>query len=116
MIYIFDVELPENKILLRALANIYGLGTVNIKVYCKKLGFSKNLTFKDLSPEQLRDLVKYIEYSNPLIASDLLKTRLLIAEKLVSIKLYRGLRKNRGLPIRGQRTHTNAKTVRKIRY
>jgi small subunit ribosomal protein S13 len=116
MIYILDVELPENKILPLALKSIYGLGARNSKIYCKKLGFSKNLTVKALSVEQLRELGKYIEYANPLISNDLLKTRLLLAEKLVSIKLYRGLRKNQGLPARGQRTHTNAKTSRKKLY
>lgn len=116
MVYIFDVEVPENKVLLNALLNIYGLGTVNSKIYSKKFGFSKNVTFNDLSQEQLRDFVTYIEYSNPLISNDLLKTRVLAAEKLLSIKLYRGLRKNQGFPTRGQRTRTNAKTVRKKLY
>jgi small subunit ribosomal protein S13 len=113
MVYIFDVELPTNKSLLSALLSVYGLGTVNIKIYCKKLGFSKNLTVNDLSTEQFRELIKCIEYFNPVISNDLLKAQLLVSEKLVSIKLYRGLRKNQGLPARGQRTHTNAKTARK---
>jgi len=96
-----------------ALVDIYGIGKVNAVFVSKKLGFSKNLKVKDLSKEQLNKLIKTIESLNILVAEDLLKSRLLTAKKLVSIKSYRGLRRYQGLPIRGQRTHTNAKTSRK---
>jgi small subunit ribosomal protein S13 len=49
------------------------------------------------------------------IASDLKKSKLLNSKKLISIKSYKGLRRNQGLPVRGQRTHTNAKTAKKIK-
>ena len=113
MLYLFESELPKNKSLPFALSTIYGLGKTSSVNICKKLGFSKNLTVSDLSKEQVSKLVKNIESSNILIGGDLLKTRLLIAEKLVSMKSYRGLRRYQGLPVRGQRTHTNAKTSRK---
>lgn len=113
MVYLFESELPKNKLLSFALCNIYGLGQKNALFICKKVGFSKNLTVKDLSKEQIAKLVKIIESLNILIGGDLLKTRLLIAKKLASIKSYRGLRKYQGLPVRGQRTHTNAKTAQK---
>ena len=113
MIYLFESELSKNKPLPFALQSIYGLGKIQSFFICKKLGFSKNLTVKDLSKEQISRLVKIIESINILVAGDLLKARLLIAKKLVSIKSYRGLRRYQGLPVRGQRTHTNAKTSRK---
>ena len=113
MVYLFESALPKNKSLFFALCNIYGLGPKSALVLCKKLGFSRNLTVKDLSKEQIAKLVKIIESLNMIIGGDLLKIQLLIAKKLVSIKSYRGLRKYQGLPIRGQRTHTNAKTARK---
>jgi len=113
MVYLFESELPINKPLLSALSSIYGIGTTNSFLICKKLGFSRNLTVKDLSKEQIRRLVKGIESLNLLLSGDLLKSRLLIAKRLVSIKSYKGLRRYQGLPIRGQRTHTNARTARK---
>ena len=113
MIYLFDSELPENKSLPFALCNIYGLGKAHAFFICKKLGFSKNLKVEALSKEQVSRLLKHIESLNILIAGDLFKARLLIAKQLVFIKSYRGLRRFQGLPVRGQRTHTNAKTSRK---
>ena len=113
MVYLFESELPKNKLLSFALCNIYGLGQKNALFICKKLGFSKNLIVKDLSKDQIVKLIKIIESLNLVIGGDLLKTQLLIAKKLVSMKSYRGLRKYQGLPVRGQRTHTNSKTARK---
>lgn len=113
MVYLFDSELPQNKTLSFALINIYGIGKANSFFICKKLGFSRNLIINDLSKEQLSKLIKNIESLNLVVAGDLLKYRLLIAKKLVSIKSYRGLRRYQGLPVRGQRTHTNARTSRK---
>jgi small subunit ribosomal protein S13 len=113
MIYLFESELPKNKSLSFALCSIYGLGRTHAFSICKTLGFSKNLTVQALSKEQVSKLIKYIESLDILIAGDLLKARLLVAKKLISIKSYRGLRRYQGLPIRGQRTHTNARTSRK---
>jgi small subunit ribosomal protein S13 len=113
MVYLFDSDLPNNKLLPFALCNIYGLGKAHTFTICKKLGFSKNLTIQSLSKEQISKLVKHIESSNIVISGDLLKIRLLIAKKLVSIKSYKGIRRSQGLPVRGQRTHTNAKTSKK---
>ena len=113
MIYLFESELPQEKSLPFALRYIYGLGEFQTFFICKKLGFSKNLIVLNLSKEQISKLVKYIESLDILIAGDLLKAELLIAQKLVLIKSYRGLRRYQGLPIRGQRTHTNAKTSKK---
>jgi small subunit ribosomal protein S13 len=113
MVYLFESELPKDKSLSFALCSIYGIGYKHAFSICKNLGFSKNLTVQALSKEQLSKLVKYVESLNILLAGDLLKARLLVAKKLVSIKSYRGLRRYQGLPVRGQRTHTNAKTSRK---
>ena len=79
----------------------------------KKLGFSNNLKIKNLSNEQINALLIVIESLNVELSNDLKKSKKLIKKKLTSIKSYRGLRRNRGLPVRGQRTHTNAKTARK---
>ena len=113
MIYLLETELNDDKLIYFALQSIYGIGKTNAVLVCKKLGFSKNLTVQALSKEQISRIIKHIESLDLLIAGDLLKARLLVAKKSVSIKSYRGLRRYQGLPTRGQRTHTNAKTSRK---
>ena len=115
MVYLFESELPENKSIWFGLRHIYGIGYFNSALICKKLGFSKNLKVQTLSKEQLHKLIKSVELLNLKLASDLKKFNLFASKRLISIKSFRGLRKNKGLPIRGQRTHTNAKTSRKIR-
>lgn len=111
--YIFESELPNNKLVFLALSNIFGFGKSTSVLICKQLGFSKNLRVKDISEKQKIKLIKTIEQLDLKLSSDLKKSRILAAKKLVSIKSYKGLRKFRGLPIRGQRTHTNAKTSKK---
>jgi small subunit ribosomal protein S13 len=114
MIYLFKSKLLKNKLLCFALiSSLHGLGKVNIFYICKKLGFSKNLAVKNLSKEQINKLVKTIEFLHLPFADDLLKVKSLVIKKLIFIKSYKGLRRYQGLPVRGQRTHTNAKTSRK---
>jgi small subunit ribosomal protein S13 len=115
MVYIFESELLENKSIMTALTKIFGVGNSTSFLICKKTGFSANFKVKNLSKEQLALLLKTIETLNINLASDLKKTKLFIFKKLISIKSYRGLRRVQGLPVRGQRTHTNAKTAGKKR-
>ena len=115
MIYLFESELAEDKSIFFALTQIYGIGKANSFLICKKLGFSRNLKIKNLSKEQISKLINLIDSLNLDLVSELKKLKLLAAKKLLSIKSYKGLRKNQGLPIRGQRTHTNARTARKRR-
>ena len=111
--YIFDSELPNNKLVFLALNYVCGIGKYNSILICKKLGFSINLKIKDLSKEQVNDLIKIIDSLNLLISNDLRKSKQLILQKFISIRSYKEVRRNQGLPVRGQRTHTNAKTARK---
>lgn len=113
MLYLFESELQKNKSLSFALCNIYGLGKATTVFICKKVGFSKNLSVRDLSKDQVIKLTKTIESLDLVISSDLLKLRSLALKKLVAIKSYRGLRRYQGLPVRGQRTHTNGSTAHK---
>jgi small subunit ribosomal protein S13 len=113
MLYIFESELPQNKSIIFALVSIFGIGKFHANLFCNKLGFSKNLKVKNLSKEQITKLIKLIELSNKTIGNDLKKLRLLKTKKILSIKSYKGLRRKQGLPVRGQRTHTNARTSRK---
>lgn len=113
MIYLFETELPDNKLVFLSIMHIYGLGKTSSSFVCKRLGFSKSLKMKDLSKDQINKLIKTIESLNKELAGALKKSKLLSTQKLVSIKSYKGLRKIKGLPIRGQRTRTNAKTAKK---
>ena len=113
MVYLFESELPENKSVFFSLRYVYGIGTNSAALICKKAGFSLNLKVKDMNKDQLIKLTKVIDSLNLILASDLKKLRSLNLKKLVSIKSYRGFRRTQGLPVRGQRTHTNAKSSRK---
>lgn len=113
MVYLFESELPENKSIFISLTYIYGIGDFNSKILCKKLGFAPNFKVKDLSKEQTNKIIKTIESLDLKLASDLKKIKLLILKNLIFIKSYKGLRRYKGLPVRGQRTHTNARTVKK---
>jgi small subunit ribosomal protein S13 len=113
MIYIFESDLPENKSVFLSLVHIHGLGQFKSLFICKRLGFSTNFKTKSLSKEQSNKLIKTIEYLNLKLASGLKKSKLLSLKKLIAIKSYKGSRKIRGLPVRGQRTHTNAKTSKR---
>lgn len=107
MVYILETKLLEIKSIFFALKKIYGIGNFRAVLICKKLGFSKNLILKNLSEEQILKIIKLIETLNFSITSDLKKLRISILKKLTFIKSYRGLRRIKGLPVRGQRTHTN---------
>jgi small subunit ribosomal protein S13 len=113
MIYFLESNIPENKSVHYALTHVYGVGNHQAFIIAKKLGFAENLKVKDLTKDQLNKLFKLSQVLGIELASDLTKKKILIDKKLISIKSFRGLRKSQGLPVRGQRTHTNAKTSRK---
>lgn len=115
MVYLFESKLPENKSVFFGLISVYGVGKSRSFIICKKSGFSLNLKIKDLSNSQINQITKVVEASGYTIANDLKRLLLLTKQRLISIKSYRGLRRKKGFPIRGQRTHTNAKTAKKNR-
>nr|YP_009329908.1 ribosomal protein S13 [Didymosphenia geminata]API83099.1 ribosomal protein S13 [Didymosphenia geminata] len=115
MIYILEKELEENEYINFALKKIYGIGSHHSDLICKKLGFSNNIKIKTLSKDQISKIVKLIDILNLKIGSELTKINSLKLKNFVNIKSYRGLRRLQGLPVRGQRTHTNAKTSKRVR-
>ena len=115
MLYIFETELISSKPVVRALPSIYGIGKYYSSLICNKLGFANNYKILDLKKKQITTLIKEIESLDLLLASDLKKSKLLVVKRLIDINSYKGVRKKRKLPVRGQRTHTNAKTSRKIK-
>lgn len=115
MVYLFESKLSDTKSVYFGLTSIYGIGKTRSFLICKKVGLSLNLKIKDLSSSQINQITKVIESSGYILANDLKRFILLSKQRLVSIKSYRGLRRKKGFPVRGQRTHTNAKTAKKIR-
>lgn len=115
MVYILDAEILENKSIYFSLTKVFGIGQYQSSLACKKLGLASNCKLIRLTPDQTVNLIKFIENSKLLINNNLKKSKVMIAKKLIQIKAYKGIRKLRGLPVRGQRTHTNAKTASKFR-
>jgi len=115
MLYLLETNLPENKSVFFALTHVYGIGKNTAFQICKKLGFSINLKIKDLTEEQTVEIIQLIDSSNLTLNNELKKLKSLTLKNLINIKSYKGLRRVKGLPVRGQRTHTNAKSARKGR-
>lgn len=115
MIYILETELENDKTIYLALTSIYGINFKQSLIFCKKLGFSKNFKINELSNNQISKIIKLIENSNILINNELKRSKSLIIKNMISIKLNRGIRLYLGLPNRGQRTHTNAKSAKRFK-
>lgn len=115
MLYILETEISNNKILKSSLKNVYGLGENVIKLLFKQLGFSINVKLKQLTPAQIKILLKCVDNSNLSIGTKLKNKKTFLFKRLVDLKTYKGLRKLNGLPVRGQRTRTNGKTARRFK-
>lgn len=113
MLYLLETNLLDQKPVLFALTQVHGIGKNTALFICKKMGFSQNLKVKNLNQEQITDLLQTIDSLNLSLNNELKKLNSMTLKKLVTIKSYRGLRRVRGLPVRGQRTHTNAKSAKK---
>ena len=113
MAYFFETEISSLKKIRCALKNIYGLGNTSINTICYSLGITKKTRFCDLTEVKLKQLSQFINSSSIVLTSDLKKVKNQQTKSLISLKCQKGLRKLRGLPVRGQRTHTNSKSARK---
>lgn len=115
--YILDTKLKDNKIMITELTEIYGIGSnISFKI-CKKLGLSKNITVDQISKNHLSSLDYILNSEYKLkVSNELKKIESFRLQKLIFIKSFRGLRRVKGLPVRGQRTHTNAKTAKKHKF
>lgn len=109
MAHIAGIELPRTKRLFIGLTYIYGIGRTLAKDICKKANIDEMKKVSDLSLDEeklLRDIIQ-----NEYIVEGSLRTQVAMnIKRLMEIGCYRGMRHKRGLPVRGQRTHTNART------
>ena len=103
------VDLPRDKRMEVALTYIYGIGRTRSKEILNATGIGYDLRTKDLTDEDLVALREYIE-TNFRVEGDLRREVAMNIKRLMDMACYRGLRHRRGLPVRGQRTHTNART------
>lgn len=114
MVYILNTNLKNNKKVVFALCEIYGIGKTLSSQICESLGFSEKLQINQLSNMQIQQLSQLIT-QNFCIGADLRRDVRNNKKRLISISCYKGFRHSIGLPVRGQRTHGNARTVRRVK-
>lgn len=110
MARIIGVEIPGEKRIDIALRYIYGIGPSNATIILANAGIDPSIRAKDLNEQQLSQIVHAIQEGKYVIEGDLRREHGLNLKRLQAIKCYRGVRHLRGLPVRGQRTSTNART------
>jgi small subunit ribosomal protein S13 len=109
MARIAGIDLPLQKRVVIALQYIYGIGPKAAHDICAAAGVDLATRTKDLTEEQTRKIRETIE-SNYKVEGDLRREVTMNIKRLMDLGCYRGLRHRKGLPVRGQRTHTNART------
>jgi len=106
---ISGVDLPKNKRIETALTYLYGIGLTLSKKILKKTGVNPDTRAKDLTEEEVSRISTVIQ-SDYKIEGDLRREIASNIKRLIDIGSYKGQRHKKGLPVRGQRTHTNART------
>lgn len=109
MARIAGVDLPREKRVEIGLTYIYGIGLTTSQTIVRETGISAGTRVRDLTEEEVVRLREYID-RNLKIEGDLRREVSQNIKRLMEIGCYRGLRHRKGLPVRGQRTHTNART------
>jgi small subunit ribosomal protein S13 len=92
-----------------ALTYIHGIGHTSAQEICDKVGISRERRVNELSDAEVLSVREHID-ANYMVEGDLRRERAVNIKRLMDLGCYRGLRHRRGLPVRGQRTHTNART------
>jgi small subunit ribosomal protein S13 len=106
---IAGVDVPNNKHVEIALTYIYGVGRSASREILKKTGVENDTRVKDLTSEQI-GMIRDVILAEHSVEGDLRREVSMSIKRLMDLGVYRGLRHRRGLPARGQRTHTNART------
>lgn len=109
MARIAGVDLPKDKRIEIGLTYVYGIGRTSAKEILKKTGINPDTRVKDLTDEDEAKLRECISHDY-LVEGDLRRRTALDIKRLTEIGCYRGIRHRRGLPVRGQRSKTNART------
>jgi small subunit ribosomal protein S13 len=109
MARIAGVNIPTNKRVEVALTYIHGIGQTTAKQIIAKLGIEPDRRVQDLSDQEVLKIREEID-ANQTVEGDLRRETAMNIKRLMDLASYRGLRHRKGLPVRGQRTHTNART------
>jgi small subunit ribosomal protein S13 len=109
MARIAGIDLPRQKRVEIALTYIYGIGVSRSNKILAKAGIEPSVRVKDLSEEETSRIAKIIDGEGG-VEGDLRKDVAMNIKRLMEVGSYRGMRHRRNLPVRGQRTHTNART------
>ena len=107
---LLGVEIPAEKRIEASLTYIYGVGPTTAKRVLEQTNIDPNLRAKDLTPQQINEIIHTITHGKISIEGDLRREVQANLKRLQAINCYRGIRHRRGLPVRGQRTRTNART------
>ena len=110
MARIAGINIPKEKRFVIALTYIYGIGTTTAEKICNKLKINLSLRTNQVSEEKLAQVRSLIEKEFPVLEGDLRRKISSDIKRLIDIGCYRGIRHVKKLPVRGQRTNTNAKT------
>jgi len=108
MARIAGINIPEQKHAEIALTSIYGIGRSTARIICKNAGIRPDIKIKDLNEETLEKVREQI--AKMTVEGDLRRLVSMNIKRLIDLGCYRGQRHRRGLPVRGQRTKTNART------
>mgnify|MGYP000826031432 FL=1 len=108
---IIGVDIPGNKRVEFSLRYLYGVGPAKALEIIQKVGIDPDLKAKDLTPDQIGAITKILQ-DDLLVEGDLRRTLAADIRRLQQINCYRGIRHRRSLPVRGQRTKTNARTCK----
>ena len=109
MARIAGIDLPRDKRIEIALTYIYGIGRKTATDICKATGVNPDIRVRDLTEDDASKLREYIDH-NCRVEGDLRRDVAFDIKRLIEIGCYRGLRHRKGLPVRGQRSKTNART------
>ncbi len=109
MARIAGVNIPTNKRVVIALTYIHGIGRTKAVEIVEKLGIEKHRRVQDLTDQEVLHIRETIDAEHT-VEGDLRRQTAMNIKRLLDLACYRGLRHRRGLPVRGQRTHTNART------
>ena len=109
MARIAGVDLPRHKQIAFSLPYLYGIGRALAKEICKKANIPENKKTEELSENEIKRIRELLE-TEYRVEGDLRREVQMNIKRLMDLGCYRGLRHRKGLPVRGQRTHTNART------
>ena len=112
MARIAGVDLPREKRIEVGLTYVYGIGQSTADEILAGTGINPDIRVKDLSAEDEAKIRDYIDKNNIIVEGDLRRNVALDIKRLTEIQCYRGIRHRKGLPVRGQRTKTNARTCK----